>query len=442
MKNKKIKSLIMSSVLVMTAAAGLAGCKPDHTHSYTSDVYYRVNAEQTKAYTFNKCSCGHRGHEQEMASGTYVIVSADQTAENYVQKVLNTNINNKTVIFAPGEYTELMELTPSRETATIYDAALDGSDLPTGEPSSTVVDLNDVVENKYYFYERNYKNITFAGTEGAVLKNRIMLVDGSARNYNSFGDSKGDRFDPIKDDYDWPVGMTSNVAFHLMQSFDGLTFKNLKFEGALGRIFIHLGFAYSKTSKDVTVENCSFTTDVPHHSTSETKGSSWDAAVHVSVADKYLFNEETGYDESQKVCGLENVIYKNNYVEKHFIGLYAQAMNGATITGNIIKNTEDVGISVQNNDTVLFTGVVNITDNTIDGSGNRAMRVASNKNATITISGNTMKNITEADGTQSFLKINVGSGSKLTCSNNTLDGKKVADVEEGTNSMYDFTRPE
>lgn len=443
MKKKSIISSILVGAVAVTALVGLTGCAgdPPHSHTYGQDIYYQVSSDNSKAYTFRKCSCGHDSDPVEMAAGSYVIANADSTSRNYAQKVLNSNINNKTVVFAPGEYNQVLELSPSRETAIIYDAILNGT-LPTGEPSTTIVSLNDVVENKYYIYERNYENITFAGTEGAVFKNRVLMYTGNARGYNSVSENLPERYDPIKDDYNWPVGMTANEAFYMLQNYENLNFVNMDFEGSKGRIHFHNGYSYVKKAENLLVKNCTFVTDTPHHSTSPTQGSSWDAAIRIGTTCSYPYSTTTGYDKTQSLVISKNVVIENNMVDKHFIGIYVQATDGIKIKNNIVKNTEDVGISVQPSGSGSSFGTIQIENNSVDTTSNRAIRIANCSNATINVVNNAFANIVTLDDANSVVKASSLNGCTFTFENNTVDGDSMEPNADKTLSAYNFKKVE
>lgn len=409
------------------------------------DKTYRTSED--KAYVTETCpTCGiAHGTEKEMKAGTYIVVSADSREDNYFQKVLNTNINGKTIVFAPGEYNEIIELSPSKETATIIEGQIEGSgDTSTLLPTSTEIAWEDIVSNQSYVYERHYQDITFAGTEDAVFNERVVMVSGIARNYNSFiGSERADHYDPVKDGNVWPTGMSSNTAFALIQHYDNLKFVNMNFEGPEGRIFFHLGYAYSQPSSNLTVENCTFITDTPHYSTDNgTKGSSWDAAIHVVTTWPYLYEGNGVYDTTQKSIGMTNVNAINNTIKGHYQGITLFSVNNVNIFNNTISETEHTALSLQTTSTNSAannnTGLIKIKYNTIFDLTDRSCRIAGADNATFIVDGNTISNVYTADDIGSYFKATGLTNSKFTFTNNTYGGVKADDVVRGTNASYNI----
>lgn len=138
------------------------------------------------------------------------------------------------------------------------------------------------------------------------------------------------------------IGGTNAVVteFALETDVEGLTLRNLEF--AENKV---LSAAYSSAStiKGLTVDGCTFA-----------KG-----AIHMGNA--------TG-------SVIEDVVVSNcviNGAVSGFNGITLSNINGATVKGNKINNSADIGIALLG----TISGIVDIEDNTIAGTGDRALRV-------------------------------------------------------------------
>ena len=103
-----------------------------------------------------------------MREGTYVIATPANA-----QEVIDGDINNKIVIFDAGEYNDTLVFRPTQASnAKAYTAAYDLA------KTSDFVAYDDLKTTSHYVYERSFKNITFAGVEGANFNDMFVFQAG------------------------------------------------------------------------------------------------------------------------------------------------------------------------------------------------------------------------------------------------------------------------
>lgn len=188
------------------------------------------------------------------------------------------------------------------------------------------------------------------------------------------------------------VGGTGAVvtSFSLETNIDGLTLRNLNFaEGAY--IYGIANQAY--TVKNLTIDNCAFE-----------KG-----FIYIGLA--------TG-------SSLENVVITNcevNGAVDGFNGITLYNVNNATIKGNTINNSDDIGIALLG----TISGTVDIENNVIAGTGDRALRVNEvQNNAVITYKNNVISDcaVASVEGEGLFKVTSTGVGAFIIFNGNTYDG--------------------
>lgn len=199
------------------------------------------------------------------------------------------------------------------------------------------------------------------------------------------------------DEYSVPKNLTvvggagaTVTTFSLETNIDGLTLKNLNFaEGA------HIYGIANKDYivKNLTIDNCTFE-----------KG-----FIYLGMA--------TG-------SSLENVVITNckvNGAVEGFNGITLYNVNNATIKGNTANNSDDIGIALLG----TVSGTVDIENNTIAGTGDRALRINKvQNNAVITYKNNIISNCAFAsvEGEGLFKVTSTGAGAFIIFNDNTYNG--------------------
>lgn len=178
--------------------------------------------------------------------------------------------------------------------------------------------------------------------------------------------------------------------FSLETNIDGLTLRNLNFaENAY--IYGIANKAY--TIKNLTIDNCAFE-----------KG-----FIYIGLAEG---------------SSLENIVITNCKVNGAIEGLNGITLynvNNATIKGNTINNSDDIGIALLG----TISGTVDVENNVVAGTGDRAFRV--NKvqdNAVITYKNNIISNCEVAfiEGEGLFKVTSTGVGAFIIFNGNTYNG--------------------
>lgn len=402
MNKKKVACFALASALVIPGAVGLAGCEKGHTHAFNSDPYYEVvlDGEEKIARSWRECSCGAEDAHKEVDNA--VIVSADETAENYAQKILDGDINNKTIVFDEGTYTNNLHLRPTKTTAKIYNKVDDSFTLGT-EVTGTLA--ND----QMYIYQRSLNNITLAGTKKAIFKGIFMI---ESRNHWHTG-----YYDAVKEQY------VSDVGYFAAQLFvDKLTLTGLNCEGEYGRVFIWNENYTNSTFDNISVLNSSFITE------SSCKDNPMTLAVETDYNSMHCSAVVVQTGSAKQTS---NFNFKNNVVENHFQGVHVTNANNAEILNNKFKGTVHNSIAVQSSDaSSFFSGNINVKNNEIVDATNISIKLNIAKNATIAIENNKIINTVKYSNDWPYL---FQLGEMANCSyklaNNTLNGTNVALLE-------------
>ena len=416
---KKIACLALASALVIPGVMGLAGCKKGHTHAFNSDPFYEVVTEgETKiARSWRECTCGAEDAHKMVYNA--VIVSANSQDENYVQKVLDTNINNKTIVFDEGTYTEPMYLRPTLSTLT---AVYKNGVVYNGELSDTYTE---------YKYQRDYNNITFAGTSGAIIKNYIRLLGGEVGTYNMLEAV----YDPIRD---ITVSTPETEVFNAISNFTNITVTRMNFVDKYGRISFWNNYTQTLPFefKNININNCTFDSD--------------------AVDDRFNINSEASaiFIRTMNAGALSNVTVRDNSIKGHYQGISVWGSKNLYVLNNTVSNTSHNALALQssttikpNKVTIASEGEYIVKGNTISNTTDRAIRFGECKNISITIENNTFNNcyedrtdekgtiVNEVQMNQGIQLVATGNlsadenkTSSFTFKNNTVDGEKYEDM--------------
>ena len=372
---------------------GIRSVFDNHT-SFDEHVTYSLDYDPNsptitlKGYQTQTCACTAIVKSQ-LDSSKYIIIDNIMTAQTILD---STNLNNKIVFFAPGEYGTLF-IRPTHwqvDSINVYDP--NNPTVLYDEITLDQVDMTDAVVG--YHYTRAINNVVFVGSDGAYFDTFIIESTDVGNDFITEKSRLGlsvDREDMVRgltisqNSYD---GSRIHNSYYAHIPIDGLTFQGMDFRGKLGRIHIYEGL-YDDVQKNIVIEDCTFVTDTPFRSGNSILD--WDAAGIMFSA------KNTGF--------FENVQVRNNVVDGHYLGIYVSNVRDVAIEGNQVSNTVHNAIAIQNAfpsvQSAYVTGIITVKGNTISNTGvgvaagERAVRFGVCKDATITVSGNTFTNCVE-----------------------------------------------
>lgn len=369
---------------------------------YCADYEYSIIAEE--AYRTTIYTDGTKSAAPEKMQEYEYVIATPSTA----QAILDSNINGKTIVFDAGVYGDLI-IRPTIETVEGIYAYNESKPTIKGEEVA-LENVDKTKSTKGYHYVRTIKNVTFAGTNGAVFKGVFDIesanVGGPEVSTNSIANHTDKtnvglseaRRDVIRD-LELVTKVSSSrvtdISYYAHIPVDGMTFERMNFDGKYGRIYFFEG-KVDDQQKNITIKNCSFETNEAYYG--EIEFYSLDAPA---VA---LYTLSSGF--------FDDVMFKNNYVTGHFQGFSVLNGNNVSIISNTIENVEGNAIALHgaslftNGTTGTYTtGNIVVRDNTIKGTGyklpdgERAIRFNVCKDARIEIVGNTFVEAVE-DRTQ------------------------------------------
>lgn len=417
MKNKKVLSSILVGALAVTSVFGLVGCKsePPHTHTYVGDSYYTIKTvdSEKKVFTNRNCACGHI----ESSVVNNGVVATPATA----QAVLDSDINNKIVLFDAGDYGSL-EIRPTAETATIYkpiwnsnldsytaDLKFDGDVLLNEEISlDEFMALYDNGAGKtasnFHHYVRNTSNVTLMGTEGANLS-YLRVISAPIGSTEALNPN-----DPIRNiDYSTGNGDSWHYAHN---NINNLTITNMNFVGRNSRV------SFASYINDVTVEDIQITNNTF-------------TGTNDSVTTAINFDKET-YQIPTTRNVYKDITIKNNTITNNYQGAVLLAVENATFEGNTCSNLKHNAFAVHGHEDGKSTGYFHIKDNTISSIiastspsvvMERAFRFNLLDNATVNITNNKLYDCADPDN--EVTKITDSTNTLFLFANNTYNDETI-----------------
>lgn len=368
-----------TTVKLNYVAEGYASTKNnDDTYTVakcTSHDWKWVNSDDL-TYSFVECSKCHTKDNSQIRDGITVYPETAQTLIN--------SVNSGKVYFEKGTYGDL-SLTHSRLVSSL---SLGGVLIGDTTLSS---------DNTYNYY-RSISNLELIGGEGVVLGS-LKCISG-----HIYGETGAPVTDPIKNE----STSSTSPSYYSHILIDGLTISGFKFTGGSIDFAAQIADSYVK---NLTVDNCTFIKESTDNSTM--------SAIHLlsDVSGSNLF---------------EDVKITNNTVTNYYQGLWGEAFENLTVTGNVISGTTHNAVAVQSSGSA-FTGLIEIKGNTIsdikgeNSKGERAIRFGNGTGATIVVSGNKFSG-NVFDGDKQIVKSGVLSGSVYSFENNTLDGEEIVVV--------------
>jgi len=408
---KKFLSGLMALAIAIPCAFGLVGCGEDpadpttppatHTHSYAVCDEYLV-VEDKAYHATKKCDCG----DYEKTELADYIIATPETA----QEILDGEINNKTVVFASGEYGTL-KVRPTRETVDkiyVYDVA----NPAVYGAEKTLDEVKDTTTGSYY-YVRELNNVKFVGAVGAEFKG-VFSIQSKAYNVINYLNNAGIGLD-AEDDFDIIRNIAvvdtngngeivaEDIAYVDHITLESVMFEQMNFTGKKGRIFI--GRTYDVKVENIAVMNCSFVTEEEWPTTSYSC-----SAVQL---------------ESQNITSeIKNIKIENCVIDGHYQGVRVGNANNVSIKNNTIKNSTHNLINIQGSYT---KGGVLIEGNTLENGTDRAIRFYVLDNATVVIKDNTFVNASKSNG--EILKAEASAtGSSIELDGNTYGGVAITDA--------------
>ena len=345
------------------------------------------------------------------------------------QSVLDRNINGKTVYFTEGTYQGLI-LRSTFFTAKAYLPVLKSNKIDYKYTLGNEVSINNLSNTGVYHYVRDIENVKFVGLEGAVFEGLFLIhSDYFNTDFNRLPSSIGfddgvnknpdvNMFDPVRNvlctaGASGSVPTADDTAYFDHINIDGISFENMNFVGSKGRIaFIYED--YYASLKNVSISNCSFTTDEP-----------WLDKAYAAI---YIMNRN----------GVEDVIVEDSVIENHYQGIMTYNTTNVTVDGNDISGTVHNAIAIQTTSDQTtggvivakkFRGNIQITNNIVSNMSERAIRFNQGEGATIVVSGNTFINCVDADN--ELLKTQTCTETTYEFENNTYNGVTL-DTDSGS----------
>ena len=319
-----------------------------------------------------------------------------------IQEVVDTDINDKTIVLDEGNYTDVLNFRPSYETVTVYQVE-SGNNYAT----TTEVDKSTIGDGIYHFV-REFNNVSFAGTENAIITELFAFESlyGCAHRVGN-GIDGDNRYMPLNNTYDAVrnKALTDEVTYYSSIIVNNSRFTGLNFTGARGRIYSFTYDSQISGFNNVTIDNCSFETSVVGTDGLADAYKQTNAAIY--IGGQYFTTKN------------ENIVVKNNVM----------------VENNRIENTTHNAIAIQcdsSTPNAYFTGKILIKNNYINnckgdsGTGERAIRFNTPDNAEIIVENNTFVNCT--DGGSLLKTQKAASDSSYVFTNNTYNGSKLTDA--------------
>ena len=397
--------LIIPSTLMFTACDDGDNGTGGHKHVYAGQTYYKV--DDGKAYSYKLCECGEDGKVEKLTN--YVI-----TTPNNAQNVLDGSLgklSGKTVVFADGDYSHL-KLRSSRNTLNkIYEYNYENP-----QDLSVEVELSEISpDSGIYHYQRELKNVKFVATNNANFNGLISIQSKhygeipwendvwtgiATETIHSYDIVRGVTCDDVVYDGTIEEGDLGYVD-HI--TLEGVTFENMKFSGAKGRVFI--GTETEEKIKDLTFTNCIFETE---ESYVNSRNSGYAAIV--------ITHRDNGVKPTR-----ENITVNGCEINGHYQGIYIDQIKNATVTNNIVQNTDHNAFAIQAD----VTGDILIDGNYVVNTGDRAIRFGTCNDVEATISNNMF--VSAVDGENEIFKTQPSENTTVTFISNGYEGVEIED---------------
>lgn len=328
---------------------------------------------------------GYRGEALPEGPGMAAAV-VNVTPENaqYTLDGAYGSIDGKTINFTQGNYDEVLVLarpTKYEGSNTEYYNMVWTQEKGWFVEDDMPVSL-DELNSRIATYKRTVEGVTFTAEEGVVLPGF------SASSGHMYGRNGISVYDYVREQ---EIADT-NGSYHAHNSLKNITFKELTISGG---VFLS-DYSADAVNIDITFEGCVFQGD---EASMETNGFN---GIKMSADSKY-FSDIT----------VTNCTFTNYYQ-----AIYIQGVDGAVIKNNNIDGTVHNAIALQSSEDNFLKGTVEVRENFIENTQDRAIRVG---NATaefeLTAENNIMVNSGDPDG-ELFKAESLPEGSSAVLENN------------------------
>lgn len=302
------------------------------------------------------------------------------------------SIEGKTIHFTAGDYEDVLVLArPSKYAGSqteYYNMSWTQEDgwFVTDDIPDALEELTSNITT----YKRTVEDVTFTADEGVVLPG---FSASSGHMYASAGNSA---YDYVRDQ---AIQDTRN-SYYGHNSLNSITFRGLTISGGISIT----DYSQEAVNTDIAFDGCVFL------------GSEDDMATNGYVAIKMSADSKYYSNITVTSCTFTN----------YFQAVYIQGVDGASITNNVIDGTTHNAIALQSGTGNHLKGSVEIAENFIANTQDRAIRLG---NALAEFKLNAVNNIMidsgDADG-ELFKAETLPEGSEVVLENNYWDGRNVA----------------
>ncbi len=214
---------------------------------------YEYSIVGNKAYRTKVCSqCNHTYTDatEELRDGSYIIVNSSN-----VQEVLNGDIDNKTIVFSAGNYSNIDFKVTTHNIDNMYDSLVGFEESnPVWTKGQSNIENYSFIDGKPYYYERNINNVKLVGVEGAVIDGFIRFETGRST-YLATGTE-----DLVRNEA-YLSNESDGFAFAEIFNIDNLVIDGFKFSGINSSV-IFIDSTFNVSAKNITIKNCEFTSTV------------------------------------------------------------------------------------------------------------------------------------------------------------------------------------
>lgn len=317
----------------------------------------------------------------------------DVTPENaqYTLDGAYGSIDGKTINFTQGEYDKVLVLArPTKfegSNTDYYNMTWTKEDgwFVTDDVPDSLQDLNSNITT----YKRIVENVIFTSDEG------VSLAGFSASSGHVYSTDTASAYDYVRDK---EILNTSN-SYYGHNSLINITFKGLNIKGG---VFVS-DYSEDAVNNEIVFDGCTFTGSQDDMNINGFNG------IKMSADSKYF----------------GNITVKNCSFTNYFQAIYIQGVSGAVISNNYINGTAHNAIALQSSKSNGLKGSVVVTENFIENTKDRAIRVGdATAEFKLNVENNVMVNSGDLGG-ELFKAQTLPEGSEVSLENNYWDGRTV-----------------
>ncbi|HIW74674.1 MAG TPA: right-handed parallel beta-helix repeat-containing protein [Firmicutes bacterium] len=320
----------------------------------------------------------------------------DVTPENaqYTLDGAYGSIDGKTIRFTAGEYEDVLVLArPTKyegSNTEYYNMSwTEGNGwFVTDDVPDALEDLTSTITT----YKRTVEGVTFTAEEGVVLPGF------SAGSGHVYGMAGSPAYDYVRDQ----EVLSSVNSYYGHNSLVDVTFQGLTLRGG---VFI-ADYSRDAVNSGITFDGCVFLGSEAEMATNGYNG------IKMSADSKYF----------------SDITVTNCTFTKYFQAVYIQGVDGAAITNNSIDGTTHNAVALQSSSGNPLKGTVEIAENFIENTQDRAIRVGNAlAEFQLTAVNNVMVNAGDTDG-QLFKAETLPEGSEVVLENNYWAGRTAEEA--------------